>query len=313
MDKCYDEYVRINDIKQYFLHYPKNSDFVVLFLHGGPGQSEAQLSYKTILSDRVFSVVYYDQRGTGKTQSKNKSKPDAITLKKLLSDLEETVRHVRKKYPNKKLILLGHSWGSVLGMEYIKDHADKVDAYIGMGQVVNFKKGEKVAYERCLKWATEKDKKKLESIGDYPDCITAENVNVICPKFRKIQAKYKLTGYSGGNQELVKIFINSPIFSVTDIIQQIKALKLNVNLLKFLAEYDITDRTHFSIPVYFICGENDWQVPSVVVKKYFRTIDAPDKELFSIREAGHLTDLDNPVEYNKALNLICERITNNEK
>ncbi len=60
MEKCYDEYVKINDIRQYFLHYPTNSDCVVLFLHGGPGQSEAQLSYKTILADRACSVVYYD-------------------------------------------------------------------------------------------------------------------------------------------------------------------------------------------------------------------------------------------------------------
>ncbi len=313
MSKCYDEYVKINDIKQYFLHYPDNSGCVVLFLHGGPGQSEAQLAYKTILKDRACSVVYYDQRGTGKTQSKNKSKPDTITMDRLLSDLKETVRYIRNKYPNKKLILLGHSWGSVLGMEYIKEHSDTVDAYVGMGQVVSFKCGEKVAYERCYKWATEKDKKRLESIGDYPDCITKENINEKCPKFRKIQAKYNLTGYSGGNMQLVKIFMNSPIFSVADIIQQIKAQKSNVNLLELLAEYDISDRTEFSIPVYFICGENDWQVPSVVVKKFFKTIDAPDKELFWVRDAGHLTDLDNPVEYNKVLKSICERIANYEK
>ncbi len=308
MKNFYEEYVKINDIQQYFLHYPNQSDFVVLFLHGGPGQTEAQFSYKTILANRTYSVVYYDQRGTGKTQSKNKSKQNTITLDTLINDLKETVGYIRKKYPNKKLVLLGHSWGSILGMEYIKKYLNTIDAYIGMGQVVNFKDGERVAYEHCFKLASDKDKKKLSKIKDYPNSLTLENVNKICPKFRKIQAKYKLMGYSGGNSKMIKLFMKSPIFKIKDIFPMLKAMKVNVNLLKCVAEYDTSDYTNFSIPVYFICGENDWQVPSVVVEKYFNTISAPDKELYWIKNAGHLTDLDNPVEFNNALTLICERI-----
>lgn len=308
MEKFYEEYVQINDIKQYFLHYPNESDFVILFLHGGPGQTEAQLSYKTVLPERAFSVVYYDQRGTGKTQQKNKSKPTTITLTTLLSDLKETIEYVRKKYPNKKLILLGHSWGSILGMEYIKQYSDTVDAYVGMGQVVCFKEGEKVAYEHCYALATDKDKRKLAAIEDYPNCIIAENVNQKCPKFRKIQAKYNLTGYSGGNSKLSKIFMKSPIFKLADIFTMLKSMKDNITLLNYLAEYDTSSYTELSIPTYFICGENDWQVPSVVAEKFYNRISAPDKELYWIKDAGHLTDLDNPTEYNKVLTLICERL-----
>lgn len=311
MKNFYEEYVQINDIKQYFLHYPTESDIVVLFLHGGPGQSEAQFSYKTVPSNRAFSVVYYDQRGTGKTQSKNKSKQDTITLDTLISDLKETVTYIRNHYQNKKLILLGHSWGSVLGMEYVKKYSDTVDAYVGMGQVVNFKVGEKAAYDHCYRLASEKDKKKLLKIEDYPNSVSIENANEKCPKFRKIQAKYNLMGYSGGNSELVKIFMKSPIFKMKDIFPIMKAMKVNVNLLKCVADYDTSKDTIFSIPVYFICGENDWQVPSVIVEKYYPTISAPDKQLYRIKNAGHLTDLDNATEYNKALTSICERMIGN--
>lgn len=307
MDAYYEEYAQINDIKQYFLHYPNDSDTVVLFLHGGPGQTEAQLSYKTVFPNRPFSVVYYDQRGTGKTQSKNKSKPDTVTLETLLSDLKETVRYVRNKYPNKKLILLGHSWGSILGMEYIKDHSDTVDAYVGMGQVVNLKEGERAAYEHCYRIASEKDKKKLAEISNYPDCVTKDNINKIMPKFRKIQAKYRMMGYSGGNAKLAKIFMKSPIFSFKDFFQMANSMKQNVNLLNYLLDYDISERTEFSVPIYFICGEKDWQVPSVVAEKYFDKIVTCDKELFIIKDAGHMTDLDNPEEYNRALAKICEK------
>ncbi len=307
MENFYEEYVQINDIQQYFLHYPNKSNSVILFLHGGPGQTEAQLSYKTVLENRNFSVVYYDQRGTGKTQSKNKSKQNEVTLDALINDLKETVIYIRKKYSNKKLILLGHSWGSILGMEYIKKYSGTIDAYVGMGQVVSFKDGEKAAYEQCYKLASDKDKKKLLKIKDYPYSLTLENINKICPRFRKIQARYKLIGYSGGNSKLVKMFMKSPIFKIKDILPTMKSSKVNKNLLKCLAEYDISKYTNFSIPIYFLCGENDHQVPSVVVEKYFNTISAPDKELYWIKNAGHLTDLENPVEYNRALNLICEK------
>lgn len=308
MENYHEEYIKINGIEQYFLHYPIESDIVILFLHGGPGQSEAQLSYKTIQSNRIFNVVYYDQRGTGKTQTKNKSKPSSITPDALVNDLKATIEYIRSKYPNKKIVLLGHSWGSILGMEYIKKYANTIDAYIGMGQVVNFKYGEEIAYKHCFELATEKDRKKLSKIKDYPNAVTNETVNDLCPKFRKIQAKYKLTGLRGDNSQLVKIFTKSPIFKVSDIFSMMKSMKINVNLLKYLAEYDTSGYKEFPIPVYFICGENDWQVPSVVAEEYFDGITAPDKELYRIPNAGHLTDLDNPTEYCKALNDICKRL-----
>lgn len=310
MEKFYEEYVKINDIQQYFLHYPIESDFIVLFLHGGPGQTEAHLSYQTVLPNRSFSVVFYDQRGTGKTQSKNKSKANTVTLDALLQDLKETVTYIRRQYPNKKLILLGHSWGSILGLEYVKRYADTVDAYVGMGQVVNFKCGERVAYEHCYALASNKDKKKLSKIKDYPDTMTFENANKMCRNFRKIQAKYNLMGYRGGNRKLVKIYFKSPIFQMKDVFAMMHSSKINLHLLKCVLEYDTSNVTNYSIPIYFICGENDWQVPSIVVEKYFESISAPDKKLYQIKDAGHLADLDQPEQYNEVLESICNRMLN---
>lgn len=308
MKNYYEEYAQINDIRQYFLHYPNESDVVFLFLHGGPGQTEAQFSYKTVPAERAYNVVYYDQRGTGRTQSENKSKKSTVTLKTLLGDLKKTVAYIRIRYPNRKLVLLGHSWGSILGLEYIKQYPETVDGYVGMGQVVNFKRGERAAYEHCFEAATEKDRKKLKELGDYPNSQTFENLNDACMKFRKIQAKYKMMGFSGGNGKLAKVFMKSPIFRLKDLFALSKTMKVNENLLKCVAEYDTENETNFSVPVYFICGENDWQVPSVVAQQYFDRVTAPDKELFLIKNAGHMTDLDNPTEYHNALTTICERI-----
>lgn len=312
MSNYIEEYVQINDIKQYFLHYPAQSDIVILFLHGGPGQSEVQLAYKTGLSQQNYNVVYYDQRGAGKTQSKNKTKSQDITLENLLDDLKATIQFISKRYADSKIILLGHSWGSILGIEYIKRYPNTVSAYIGMGQVVNFLKGEKVGFDYCYEQVKQGghkgSKKKMNHFKDYPFSINQKNALKMIGLFRSIQMKYKLAGYSGGNAKMLSLFMKSPLFSLSDIPTLLFSMQTNCNLINNLLTYDTCDFTKFNIPVYFICGRNDWQVPSVLVEKYYSDIDAPDKALYWIEDAGHLSDIENPNDYNAALSDICQRL-----
>lgn len=110
MYKGLGEYALINDCNHYFLHFPLESDIVILHIHGGPGQSTSDFAY---LQEEYFNYsnfVYYDQRGAGRTQLKNKSTPDEITTEQLLDDLDKIVDFISERYHTKKIILLGHSW-----------------------------------------------------------------------------------------------------------------------------------------------------------------------------------------------------------
>ena len=172
MDIFFEEYVKINGIEEYFIHYPKRSNTSLIFLHGGPGESEAYFLYKMHSKNQNYNLVYYDQRGTGKTQLKNKSKENDITIEKLLLDLKETINYVKEKYKSKYIILLGHSFGSVLGIEFIKKYPNTVSAYIGMGQVVSFKVGEKTGFDYCFdlvkKSGSKKYIEKMCKLKNYP-------------------------------------------------------------------------------------------------------------------------------------------------
>ena len=311
MDDFFEEYADINDIKQYFIHYPKKSNISLIFLHGGPGESESYFLYKMHSKTQNYNLVYYDQRGTGKTQIKNKSSSETITIEKLMNDLKETVDYVKDKYNSKYIIILGHSWGSVLGIEFVKRCKNYVSAYIGMGQVVSFREGEKIGFDYCFNIVKNSGSKKyidkLNKLNNYPYCINKDNVFEVFKDFRDVQAKYKLAGYYEGNDKLSSIIHKSPVFSFKDIFNS--SLKLNKNLINYLIDYDTSNYKNFDIPIFFICGANDWQVPTALVKKYFETITAPDKDLFIAENAGHLLNIENTKDYNIILEGICSRVS----
>lgn len=307
-DKHYhiEEYISINGIEQYFLSFPNSADTIILFLHGGPGQSEAFFAYKTVLPSDYFMYIYYDQRGTGKTQLRNKTQKENISLNILLDDLDATVDYLHSKYPKKKIVILGHSWGSILGLEYIKQHSQKIAAYIGMGQVVNLMKGERVAYEHSLKFLSKREAKKVSP--DYPYIADKTEFLKQCLRFRKLQNKYRLGGYGQGNAAMLNLCRKSPVFHLRDIFPYINAFSVNKNLFDSLMGYNTEAYVKIDIPVYFICGVNDWQVPSVLVTDYFNAVHSPQKKIFVVEQAGHLTDIDNPAKYNSILNEICRDI-----
>ena len=128
-----EEYVQINGINQYFLHYPSTQRGVVIFLHGGPGTPTSAFAYNLMEHWDFCSIVYYDQRGAGKTLKMNKAEASDLTIEAMLADLKDTVEYVKKKYQTDKVILLGQSWGSVLGTQYVLRYPEDIACYIGNG------------------------------------------------------------------------------------------------------------------------------------------------------------------------------------
>lgn len=191
------EYVNINGIDQFLLHYNNmNSELpVLLFIHGGPGMSESTFSYafQEGISD-LYTVVHWDQRGSGKTLSKNKN--IYPTIEELLDDLIQVVKYLKTKYLKEKIVILGHSFGSVLGSLYVLKHPEDVLYYIGAGQVISITENEKIGYEKLkeliVKTGNEKDLQKLRKIGDYPENNYNKPMIKKIQTIRILQGKYKI-------------------------------------------------------------------------------------------------------------------------
>ncbi|MGZ9583169.1 alpha/beta fold hydrolase [Paenibacillus marinisediminis] len=309
---CLEEYVPINGISQYLFHLGTSSaNPVMLFLHGGPGSAESLFTRAFQEKwEEIYTVVHWDQRGTGKTLTKNPDKLPTIDL--LMQDLFEVIQYLKKRYNKQKIVILGHSWGSVLGSVFIRKHPDEVAYYIGAAQVVNMLENEQVGYNKVKEMIEQsgdkKSFKKLESIGEYPGNRIVFNREFLkkCEKVRQLQGKYNLA-MKIDLAIWITVF-KSPIFKFSDIIAFMKIFKANAKLHEFLGDFNLrTEPAEYKVPIYYILGGNDWQAPYVIAQQYFKEIEAPSKGIFTIPDAGHMTMMEQPDLFFDALQEINKR------
>lgn len=312
-----DEYVSINGIEQFMFHLGTNNDNpVMLFLHGGPGSAESLFTRAFQEKwEEIYTVVHWDQRGAGKTMTKNPDKLPTIDL--MLQDLLEVIHYLKKKYNKQKIVILGHSWGSVLGSIFIRKHPEEVAYYIGVGQVISMLENEQVGYNKVRelieKADDKKSMKKLDSVGEYPGEKVVFDKAFLkkCNKVRKLQGKYQL-GMKIDLAIWLTVF-KSPIFRFSDIIAFMKVFKKNRKVHRFLGDFNLRNESlEYKVPIYYILGENDWQTPYTIAQKYFDEVNAPNKKIYILPNSGHMTMLDQPDLFFDALSEINRIEVNNQ-
>ena len=306
-----EEDVPINGIFQYFLHAPVDSKTeskdVVLMLHGGPGLANSYIAYYLAPYANFCNMVYYDQRGAGKTQLKNQTQAEALTMEALLEDLRQTVTYVTQKYDTRRVFLAGHSWGSMLGTQYILRHPHTVAGYIGYGQSVS-DAAQSRSWYKFLKEA-------IAKAGDPADMAAFAQVDQNFPAIgpEAYFNAYAVLGELGMKYDymaadIYEIYGNSPTWTAADEEQAAHIEALNKGLYEnVLYGEDIRHVKTYQTPVYYVLGRYDEMTSSVLAAEYFETIAAPKKGLYWIENAGHLVDTDNPADFFAAVEDIVAR------
>src|SRR5262249_37733395 len=142
--------------------------------HGGPGEATNPFGYAVFRSWlRHFTVVQWDQRGAGRTLGKNgRSIAETITIDRMTQDGIELAEFLRQLLKKDKIILVGHSWGSILGIFMVKARPEIFSAFVGTGQVANPLRNYAIAYAELLKKARvlgdQNAIKELTAVGPPP-------------------------------------------------------------------------------------------------------------------------------------------------
>ena len=306
--------VKIGGVDQWLHIRGRNrNNPVLLYLHGGPGSPFIGLMDAFMRPwEDYFTIVYWDQRQTGKSYYPADDENEPLTVDRFIKDTEEVIQYLRHQFNQDKLFVLGASWGSVLGMHMVKCHPDWLHAYIGIGQVVNLMDNERVLFDRLLNHAREKNEKellvKLEDISKYPDPDNpgksfAENCVFVRIELSRLAGDCGM--YHLSSDELMKMlnldrFI-SPHLTLTDISNSIlgddpAAYREPYYFSKEFMAIDLPSDvgSTFEVPIFFFSGTHDWQTPTILSDKWFSQINAPYKELVHFEESSHIVVNEEP-------------------
>jgi pimeloyl-ACP methyl ester carboxylesterase len=295
-------FVTLGSIPQWVaVHGADAGNPVLIILHGGPGMPETPL-LRHFNSDleRLFTVVYWDQRGAGRTYNKN-TPPESMTVERFVADLDELVDHVRAKLRKDKVVVLGHSWGSALGTLYAARHGEKVAAYAGTGQIGDLAASEADGYAFVLEEAKRRGNAKavaeLTKLGPPP--WTEQQMMVqrrwlgrFVGMFGRVPfwTAFRISLFAPGTSvfRTPKVF-RGMFFSLRTLWPQVSQINL---------ERDVPE---LKMPVWFLNGRNDHQVSAAVAEQYFDKLVAPRKTLVWFENSGHFAPFEEPERFNAAM------------
>lgn len=272
---------------------------LLLYLHGGPGDAALPLVMKyNKMLEQQFTVVIWEQRGAGKSYYKLDS---TVTIDLFLKDLHTLVENLLSRFHRSSLYLVGHSWGSILGLRFTREYPELVRTYIGCGQVVNMRKSSKEAYDYARAHADKKSLKRLREI----DCSYQAEGWLDDLLFVTGQVvKHKGSLYGRRNYlDLVLPFLFSPYYTLPDLIRRQKgSLQAIQCLWQEVMQTDFEAQTQYGAPVIFIEGRYDRHVSSALAKEYFDRITT-DKQFYWFEKSCHFPQWSESERFNK---LLCD-------
>jgi pimeloyl-ACP methyl ester carboxylesterase len=262
-------YVTIGGIKQFVsIKGNDNSRPLLLFLHGGPGNSVMSYAEKfTNLLQRHFVVVQWDQRESGKTRTLNKS-PQSLTVGLFEEDTRQLVDTLLRRFNREKLYLAGHSWGSVLGFYMAKNYPDLLYAYIPICPMINQLQSERTVLAMM--------KERAQKSGNQK--ALEEMATVKVPFENGEQLFY--------HRKWLLSFMGSKARITGD--QVIEWSKTWLHVFNDASKNNLLESLQtIRCPVYFFVGRKDYQTNSNITKAYFEQLNAPKKGIFWFEKSGH--------------------------
>jgi proline iminopeptidase len=310
------EPVRIGGIDQWIEVRGQNvNNPILLFIHGGPGVAFIPMAgaYQGPW-ETYFTVVQWDQRGAGKTYASNDKELQRRTMSvpQMEQDALDVVNYLRNRFKREKIFVVGHSWGSVLGLWLAHEHPGIFYAYVGVGQVVDMQQNEEVAYHDALQEArslpNQQAIKDLEGIAPYPspeaDAVkmsTARNWE------RDLLAKSPSAAGFLNLPRIITGIVSAPEYSLADDFGFFRGQMLSLNtLLPELVKIDLNKLgSNFSEPIFFFEGRHDPYCRPALIWDYTQTIKGPQKEFIWFDNSGHFPFFE---EQQKFANELVQRV-----
>jgi proline iminopeptidase len=291
---------KIGGVDQWLTIRGKDRDNpVIILVHGGPGSAELAIGWTFQRGwEDYFTVVQWDQRGAGKTYAIND--PDTViptlSADRMTDDVIEVVDLVRERLGKDKVILLGHSWGTIIGLRAAMERPDAIAAYVAHGQVINMQRNEEEGFRLAMDAAKADGNTEavaaLEALEPYPGELTVERIGAqrtwsihygglaayrenAAPWFRamRLSADY--------DDNVLKTYDAGSLASITALMPELRAV-------------DLDGITSSPVPVFLLHGRHDLTTPPSASMDWLDRLEAPVKANYWFEHSAHLAFMEEP-------------------
>jgi pimeloyl-ACP methyl ester carboxylesterase len=265
---------------------------VVLFLHGGPGMAAMYLAHAFQRPlERDFMMVQWDRRGAGKSYD---GCADSYSVRQSLEDTYELTRRLRRRFGQRRIYLVGHSWGTYLGLLAVHEHPEYYRAYVGVSQMTPDTSLNRAAERRALAGRALQvgDTAFARAIGSGNRDPTEDDL-------------FRFGGELWGHSSYFPILwtgLWAPEYTLADVLDVPRGpacvgrhMRYNVNL------GSVSGNLRVAVPVYFFAGAHDLNTPPGLARKYLKQISAPLRRFVLFENSAHFPFLEEPSRFKREL------------
>lgn len=254
---------------------------VLLLLHGGPGMPAMYLAHEFQSElERDFVIVHWDRRGAGKSFDARLQTP-AFSVRQTLNDTYELTEKLRVRFHQQRIYLVGHSWGSYLGLLAIREHPEYYTAFIGMGVPAGSREQVRVLQREFLsRTATYTGNPNLKARLAGATMEVSEDDLFECGGELYASRSF---------WPILKAGLSAPEYTLRDAMN----VKKGADLLNHKMKYDVVpgllegEILRVSVPVFFFLGRHDFNTPSRLAAEYLARLDTPLKGLVWFEHSAH--------------------------
>jgi pimeloyl-ACP methyl ester carboxylesterase len=282
-------FVRIDGLDQWItIRGQDRANPVVLILHGGPGQAQSHLIGRLAPMEKDFVVVQWDQRGAGKTLARAGGVVDpAIDFKTMVADGLAVTAYLRGRLRRDRIVLLGFSWGSNLGVAMAERQPQAFAAYVGTGQAAE-------TQPRVEAWVYQHLLERAAAAGDAERLAAMRSAGPPPWSPEALKTVYAASAPYRGTEislaEGLKAALTAPHWTPIDIqaLARGRSAYRETQLERDIAAFD-PERfgRALAVPVIVIEGSDDLTTPAPFAEAWLRRLKAPKKAFATIPGAGH--------------------------
>jgi pimeloyl-ACP methyl ester carboxylesterase len=306
-------HVAINGVRQGMVNTVADAtNPVLLVVHGGPGMPDYFLTREHPPDlDDLFTVVWWDQRGAALSYRRDIPRA-TMTVEQHIDDTIAVSQHLRRRFDQERVFLLGHSWGSFIGIQAAARAPELFHAYIGMAQVTQQLQSEKLAYDHMLaEYSRRGDRRMVRALVCAPVTLEGGTPRGYLRLRDKAMHRLGIGTMRDMDSVVTGIFLASLRFPGYTAREKLdlwrgRLFSRSFGLWEEVLRTDVAEAVpRLDVPAFFLHGSHDYTASRVLARRYFEALEAPVKRFYEFNDSAHSPIFEEPALARKVLCEIC--------